>query len=153
MIMSGSFLPSPWTSTNHSLLGSQEPALLCNQVLYWNFACRIRANCSGKRCENRKRETSKGKPEAEARVDHCPFRTLTVNFPVQANHLKNPRLDRSLTNLVAGRHIPINFLQNQEEKEAGRHAKYDGSAENCQSDQWEHRRFPASRIYQAPRYC
>src|SRR6202453_917706 len=32
--MSGSFLPSPWFSTNHSLLGSQEPALLCNQVEY-----------------------------------------------------------------------------------------------------------------------
>src|SRR6202789_4697976 len=30
--MSGSFLPSSWFSTNHSLLGSQEPALLCNHV-------------------------------------------------------------------------------------------------------------------------
>jgi hypothetical protein len=30
--MSGSFLPSPWFSTNHSLLGSKEPALLCNDV-------------------------------------------------------------------------------------------------------------------------
>jgi hypothetical protein len=30
--MSGSFLPSPWFSTNHSLLGPKEPALLCNQV-------------------------------------------------------------------------------------------------------------------------
>src|ERR1700678_3062339 len=30
--MSGSFLPSLWSSTNHSLLGSREPALLCNQV-------------------------------------------------------------------------------------------------------------------------
>src|ERR1700678_1557393 len=32
--MSGSFLPSPWFSTNHSLLGSQEPALLCNHVAF-----------------------------------------------------------------------------------------------------------------------
>jgi hypothetical protein len=30
--MSGSSLPSTWFSTNHSLLGSKEPALLCNQV-------------------------------------------------------------------------------------------------------------------------
>src|SRR5271170_1567432 len=34
MIMSGSFLPSPWSSTNHSLLGSKEPALLCNHVAF-----------------------------------------------------------------------------------------------------------------------
>src|ERR1700730_17143383 len=32
MIMFGSFLPSLWSSTNHSLLGSKEPTLLCNQV-------------------------------------------------------------------------------------------------------------------------
>src|ERR1700733_1130456 len=28
--MSGSFLPSLWSSTTHSLLGSREPTLLCN---------------------------------------------------------------------------------------------------------------------------
>jgi hypothetical protein len=27
-----SILPSPWSSTNHSLLGSKESALLCNHV-------------------------------------------------------------------------------------------------------------------------
>jgi hypothetical protein len=32
IIMSGSFLPSLWSSSNHSLLGSRESALLCNQV-------------------------------------------------------------------------------------------------------------------------
>ena len=26
----GFFLPSQWSSTNHSVLGSKEPALLCN---------------------------------------------------------------------------------------------------------------------------
>jgi hypothetical protein len=30
--MFGSFLPSLWSSTNHSLLGPKEPTLLCNQV-------------------------------------------------------------------------------------------------------------------------
>src|SRR6202453_4632426 len=35
--MSGSFLPSLWSSTNHSLLGSQEPALLCNHVVLLRF--------------------------------------------------------------------------------------------------------------------
>ena|SRR5215469_13667277 len=30
--MFGSFLPSPWSSTNHSLLRSKEPTLLCNQI-------------------------------------------------------------------------------------------------------------------------
>src|SRR6202162_1233858 len=29
----GSFLSSQWSSTNHSVLGSKEPALLCNQVI------------------------------------------------------------------------------------------------------------------------
>jgi hypothetical protein len=37
MIMSGSFLPSPWSSTNHSLLGSKEPALLCNHMVLGGF--------------------------------------------------------------------------------------------------------------------
>src|SRR5580700_2100980 len=32
MIMFGSFLPSLWSSTNHSLLGSKEPTLLCNHL-------------------------------------------------------------------------------------------------------------------------
>src|SRR5258707_5808818 len=32
-ILFGSFLPSLWSSSNHSLLGSREPTLLCNQVL------------------------------------------------------------------------------------------------------------------------
>src|SRR5260221_10913550 len=31
-ILFGSFLPSLWSSSNHSLLGSREPTLLCNQV-------------------------------------------------------------------------------------------------------------------------
>jgi len=35
--MFGSFLPSQWFSTNHSVLGSKEPTLLCNQVKS-NFA-------------------------------------------------------------------------------------------------------------------
>jgi hypothetical protein len=30
--MFGSFLPSPWSSTNHSVLGSKEPTLLCNHL-------------------------------------------------------------------------------------------------------------------------
>src|SRR5712692_7615225 len=30
--MFGSFLPSLWSSSNQSLLGSREPTLLCNQV-------------------------------------------------------------------------------------------------------------------------
>src|SRR2546430_17012592 len=30
--MSGSFLPSPWSSNNQSLLGSREPALLWNHL-------------------------------------------------------------------------------------------------------------------------
>src|ERR1700677_3768696 len=30
----GSFLPSPWSSTNHSVLGSKEPALLCNHFYF-----------------------------------------------------------------------------------------------------------------------
>src|SRR5580692_6605385 len=34
MIMFGSFLPSLWSSTNHSLLGSKEPTLLCNHYLF-----------------------------------------------------------------------------------------------------------------------
>src|SRR6202050_4307225 len=32
MNMFGSFRPSIWSSTSHSLLGSKEPTLLCNQV-------------------------------------------------------------------------------------------------------------------------
>src|ERR1700724_2242152 len=36
----GSFLPSQWSSTNHSVLGSKEPTLLCNQVK-WYFICVI----------------------------------------------------------------------------------------------------------------
>ena len=28
----GSFLPSQWSSTNHSVLGSKEPTLLCNHL-------------------------------------------------------------------------------------------------------------------------
>src|SRR6204780_5764638 len=35
--MSGSFLPNLGASTNHSLLGSQEPALLGNQVDFVGF--------------------------------------------------------------------------------------------------------------------
>src|ERR1035441_2649353 len=31
-ILFGSFLPSLWSSNNHSLLGSREPTLLCNQI-------------------------------------------------------------------------------------------------------------------------
>src|SRR5258708_11036114 len=31
-ILFGSFLPSLWSSSNHSLLGLREPTLLCNQV-------------------------------------------------------------------------------------------------------------------------
>jgi hypothetical protein len=31
-ILFGSFLPSLWSSSNHSLLGSREPTLLCNHV-------------------------------------------------------------------------------------------------------------------------
>src|SRR5260370_22162012 len=34
-IMFGSFLPSLWSSSNQSLLGSREPTLLCNQVDSW----------------------------------------------------------------------------------------------------------------------
>jgi hypothetical protein len=30
--MFGSFLPSLWSSTNHSLLGPKEPTLLCNHL-------------------------------------------------------------------------------------------------------------------------
>src|ERR1700733_15391556 len=32
MIIFGSFPPSQWSSTNHSLLGSKEPTLLCNHL-------------------------------------------------------------------------------------------------------------------------
>src|SRR5260370_42641812 len=32
--MFGSFLPSLWSSSNQSLLGSREPTLLCNHVEY-----------------------------------------------------------------------------------------------------------------------
>jgi DNA-binding CsgD family transcriptional regulator len=47
--MFGSFLPSQWFSTNHSLLGSKEPTLLCNQVTYWNFTFPvIRAGSNGR---------------------------------------------------------------------------------------------------------
>jgi hypothetical protein len=35
--MSGSFLPSLWFSTSHSLTGSKEPALLCNHVVLPRF--------------------------------------------------------------------------------------------------------------------
>src|SRR5580704_11423334 len=37
MIMFGSFLPSLWSSTNHSLLGSKEPTLLCNHLVLAGF--------------------------------------------------------------------------------------------------------------------
>jgi hypothetical protein len=36
-ILLGSFLPSQWFSTNHSVLGSKEPTLLCNQVNFVDF--------------------------------------------------------------------------------------------------------------------
>src|SRR5271168_3582340 len=53
MIMSGSFLPSLWSSTNHSLLGSKEPALLCNHVDFGQFhlsGYRVLSNDAG-RCK------------------------------------------------------------------------------------------------------
>src|SRR5271156_1832970 len=51
MIMSGSFLPSLWSSTNHSLLGSKEPALLCNHVDFGQFhlsGYRVLSNDAGR---------------------------------------------------------------------------------------------------------
>src|SRR5260370_24937999 len=41
--MFGSFLPSLWSSSNQSLLGSREPTLLCNQVPYQDFKCPVTA--------------------------------------------------------------------------------------------------------------
>src|ERR1700726_286153 len=47
--MFGSFLPSLWSSSNQSLLGSREPTLLCNQVPQngFNAANHLRLRCRG----------------------------------------------------------------------------------------------------------
>src|SRR5258705_10313085 len=41
-ILFGSFLPSLWSSSNQSLLGSKEPTLLCNHV---ESSCQVSAHC------------------------------------------------------------------------------------------------------------
>src|ERR1700677_3627039 len=69
--MSGSFLPSPWFSTNHSLLGSQEPALLCNQVPFPPV-----------------------NPAAAATPLRPPAHQTWANLDIPRQHRYNPRRDR-----------------------------------------------------------